>query len=140
MPSGGRRAGAGRKSPLGGKVERLLIASKIATALRTLGPQIEDPELPYEDIAASQSVLAQVPHRERNPKRLSKDTKQHLAWMDKELKRKRVRFAQRLTLSKIFAAVAAEETKRRGIRITKRQIRRCYEELLPRRRARPRGV
>ena len=79
MPSGGRRAGAGRKSPLGGKVERLLIASKIATALRTLGPPIEDPELPYEDIAASQSVLAQFPPGER--KRFSKDAEQHLDWL-----------------------------------------------------------
>ena len=137
MPSGGRRAGAGRKSPLGGKVERLLIASKIATALRTLGPPIEDPELPYEDIAASQSVLAQVPPGER--KRFSKDAEQHLDWLADVLKRKRVRFAQRQRLSEIFATVAAEETKRRGVLITERQIRRCYEELLPPRR-RPKVV
>ena len=137
MPSGGRRAGAGRKSPLGGKVERLLIASKIATALRTLGPPIEDPELPYEDIAASQSVLARVPPGER--KRFSKDAEQHLDWLADVLKRKRVRFAQRQTLSEIFATVAAEETKRRGVLITERQIRRCYEELLPPRR-RPKEV
>jgi hypothetical protein len=97
-----------------------------------LGPQIVDPTLPYEEIAESQSVLAGIKQRER--KRLSKDAKRHLDWLTEVLKRRRVRKAYRTTLEEICARIAADESKRRGIPISARQIRRCYEELLPPRR------
>jgi hypothetical protein len=86
---------------------------------------LRDPELPYAEIAESKAALARVPLTQRK-KKLSESDQAHLVWLGET--RHRVVWAERRTLPEIFASIAADESKRRGIPISPRQVRRWRDE------------
>jgi hypothetical protein len=122
MGHGGKRVRAGRRSL--SKLDRLLIGARADNETRTPGQQLRNPDLNYDDIADSRSALDLVVER----KKLSADTQEHIDWLREELDGRRVVRAARRTLPEIFASIAADESKRRGIPVTPRQVERWCDE------------
>ena len=123
---GGSRHGAGRPSLR--KLGRLLIGAAAQTKFRTLGRSLPRHDLSENEIAESQDALARVPSDDR--KKLPPEAQEHRNWLNEELNGKRLRWAERPSLSDVFATTAAEASEWHGRTITPRQVRRWRDQYL----------
>jgi hypothetical protein len=119
---GGSRRGAGRPSL--SKKDRLLLGAETQEDLQTPGAKLPRDDLLDDEIKESREALEKVPDR----KRLPADAQEHLDWLREELDGKRVVRAERRLLRDVLPEKAAEVSKRYGIPISERQIRR-YRDL-----------
>ena len=130
-PHGGSRVGAGRTAPLD-KVERLLIGARceaeLASIAETRALRKHKESLPYADIEESRADLDAVPLEIR--RRLPAESAEHLAWIADSLEGHRAISTKRPQgeITAIIDRVASEESKRRGLSITPRQVRRWRDE------------
>jgi hypothetical protein len=125
---GGSRLGAGRKSLT--KVDRLLIGARVSAASDAASEasalKRHEERLPYEDIEGSRLALESA----RDRSKLSPGLKEELNWITETLDGHRLISFKRpqSQMGAIISRIATEESKRLGITITPRQVRRWWGE------------
>ena len=93
-----------------------------------MGRSLPRHDLFETEIAESREALGRVPVEDR--KKLPAEIQEHLNWLQEELDRKRVVWAERRLLREVFARQAAKASEQHGSFKMPRQVRRWRDEYL----------